>query len=251
VSGPEFDGRAALVTGGASGIGLAICRRLCAEGAAVVVADRDGPAAAKAVAELKAKGGRAVAVSCNVSDGDSVRSAVEATQQQFGALHLAVNNAGITGPARRLAETAVDDFRAVVSVNLEGVFLSLLYEIPAMLAAGGGAIVNIASLLGSRGFPMAGAYVAAKHGVVGLTKTAALEYADRGIRVNAVGPGFIDTPLLASATPRERAYLTSLHPVGRLGTAEDVAELTAFLLSDRAAFISGSYHLVDGGYAAR
>jgi NAD(P)-dependent dehydrogenase (short-subunit alcohol dehydrogenase family) len=251
VSTREFDGRVALVTGGASGIGLAICRRLCNGGAAVAVADRDAPATAKAVAELQAAGGNAIATVCDVSGDDSVRSAVDAAVHSFGALHLAVNNAGISGRRGKLAETTIEDYRAVTSVNLDGVFHCLRHQIPAMLATGGGAIVNVASVLGSHGFPGLGPYVAAKHGVVGLTRTAALEYADEGIRVNAIGPGFIDTPMLSGATEPERALLSSLHPAGRLGTAEDVAELAAFLLSDRAAFITGSYHLVDGGYAAR
>ncbi|MFD8827857.1 SDR family NAD(P)-dependent oxidoreductase [Streptomyces sp. NPDC059605] len=246
----EFTGRTALVTGGASGIGLAVAHRLAAGGASVVVADHDEAAARKAVAELENAGARAAAVAMDVTDPASVESGVRFTVDTFGALHLAVNNAGIGGPSNPTGEYAVEDWDRVVATNLSGVFYSMRHEIPAIVAAGGGAVVNMASILGTNGFAGSPAYVAAKHGVVGLTKTAALEYAARNVRVNAVGPGFIDTPLLRNTDGPARDHLVSLHPAGRLGTAEEVAELTAFLLSDRASFIHGSYHLVDGGYSA-
>ncbi|MFF8773547.1 SDR family NAD(P)-dependent oxidoreductase [Kitasatospora sp. NPDC015120] len=247
----EFTGRVALVTGGASGIGLAVARRLAAGGAAVAVADHDAEGARTAAAALEAAGARALAVEVDVTDPESVRAAVEATVTGLGALHLAVNNAGIAGVTAPTGEYDPQDWRRVLATNLDGVFHSLRYEIPAILAAGGGAVVNMASILGTNGFAGSPAYAAAKHGVVGLTKTAALEYAAHGVRINAVGPGFIDTPLLSHADEATRAALVALHPAGRLGTAEEVAELTAFLLSDRASFIHGSYHLVDGAYAAR
>lgn len=246
----EFSGKVALVTGGASGIGLALSKRLAAGGAAVVVADYDEEGARKAVAELEATGARAAAVRLDVTDPASVEAGVRFAVDTFGALHLAVNNAGIGGPAAPTGEYAVEDWNRVVATNLSGVFHSMRYEIPELLAAGGGAIVNISSILGTNGFAQSPAYVAAKHGVVGLTKTAALEYAARNIRVNAVGPGFIDTPLLRDTDGPARDHLISLHPAGRLGTSEEVAELAAFLLSDRASFVHGSYHLVDGGYSA-
>ncbi|MGW1188479.1 SDR family NAD(P)-dependent oxidoreductase [Streptomyces sp. NPDC002559] len=246
----EFTGRTALVTGGASGIGLAVAHRLAAGGASVVVADHDEAAARKAVAELENAGARAAAVAMDVTDPASVESGVRLAVDTFGALHLAVNNAGIGGPSNPTGEYAVEDWDRVVATNLSGVFYSMRHEIPAIVAAGGGAVVNMASILGTNGFAGSPAYVAAKHGVVGLTKTAALEYAARNVRVNAVGPGFIDTPLLRNTDGPARDHLVSLHPAGRLGTAEEVAELTAFLLSDRASFIHGSYHLVDGGYSA-
>ncbi|MET9920537.1 SDR family NAD(P)-dependent oxidoreductase [Streptomyces sp. NPDC006435] len=246
----EFTGRTALVTGGASGIGLAVAHRLAAGGASVVVADHDEAAAREAVADLENAGARAAAVAMDVTDPASVESGVRFTVDTFGALHLAVNNAGIGGPSNPTGEYAVEDWDRVVATNLSGVFYSMRHEIPAIVAAGGGAVVNMASILGTNGFAGSPAYVAAKHGVVGLTKTAALEYAARNVRVNAVGPGFIDTPLLRNTDGPARDHLVSLHPAGRLGTAEEVAELTAFLLSDRASFIHGSYHLVDGGYSA-
>ncbi|WP_405783365.1 SDR family NAD(P)-dependent oxidoreductase [Streptomyces sp. NBC_00859] len=247
----EFAGRTALVTGGASGIGLAVAGRLAAGGAAVVVADYNGEGAREAAAGLEASGARASAVTVDVTDPVSVERAVRHAADTFGALHLAVNNAGIGGPSLPTGEYGVTAWQRVIDTNLNGVFYSLKYELPAILAAGGGAIVNMASILGTNGFAGSPAYVAAKHGVVGLTKTAALEYAAQNIRVNAVGPGFIDTPLLHDTDNPAREQLVSLHPAGRLGTAGEVAELTAFLLSDRASFIHGSYHLVDGGYAAR
>lgn len=246
----EFTGKIALVTGGASGIGLALSRRLAAGGAAVVVADYDEEGARKAVAELTATGARAAAVRLDVTDPASVEAGVRFAVDTFGSLHLAVNNAGIGGPAAPTGEYAVEDWNRVVATNLSGVFHSMRYEIPELLKAGGGAIVNISSILGTNGFAQSPAYVAAKHGVVGLTKTAALEYAAQNVRVNAVGPGFIDTPLLRDTEGPARDHLISLHPAGRLGTSEEVAELAAFLLSDRASFIHGSYHLVDGGYSA-
>ncbi|MFF4243047.1 SDR family NAD(P)-dependent oxidoreductase [Streptomyces sp. NPDC001822] len=246
----EFDGRIALVTGGASGIGLALSRRLAASGATVVVADHQEESAREAADELRATGARAAAVVLDVTDPASVEAGVRFAVDTFGALHLAVNNAGIGGPARPTGVYGIEDWNRVVATNLSGVFYSMRYEIPAILAAGGGAVVNMSSILGTNGFANSPAYVAAKHGVVGLTKTAALEYAAQNIRINAVGPGFIDTPLLRDTDGPAREHLISLHPAGRLGTSEEVAELAAFLLSDRASFIHGSYHLADGGYSA-
>ncbi|MEU9459480.1 MULTISPECIES: SDR family NAD(P)-dependent oxidoreductase [unclassified Streptomyces] len=246
----EFAGRTALITGGASGIGLALAHRLAAGGASVVVADYDEAGARKAVAGLQSAGAEAAAVAMDVTDPASVEAGVQFAVDTFGALHLAVNNAGIGGPSNPTGEYGIDDWNRVVATNLSGVFYSMRYELPAIVAAGGGAVVNMSSILGTNGFAGSPAYVAAKHGVVGLTKTAALEYAARNVRVNAVGPGFIDTPLLRNTDSVARDHLISLHPAGRLGTAEEVAELAAFLLSDRASFIHGSYHLVDGGYSA-
>ncbi|MFJ6700354.1 SDR family NAD(P)-dependent oxidoreductase [Streptomyces sp. NPDC091272] len=246
----EFAGKSALVTGAASGIGLEIARRLADAGASVIVADHNEEGAKEAVEAINAAGGRAAAVRVDVTDPESVRRAVEFTAATYGGLQLAVNNAGIAGASAPTGEYGVQDWQRVIDTNLNGVFYSLRHELPLILASGGGAVVNMSSILGSNGFAGSAAYSAAKHAVVGLTKTAAVEYASRGVRVNAVAPGFIDTPLLQDADS-QRDYLISLHPQGRLGTAEEVAELTLFLLSDRASFVNGSYHLVDGGYAAR
>ncbi|WP_042424459.1 SDR family NAD(P)-dependent oxidoreductase [Streptacidiphilus anmyonensis] len=247
----EFTGRNALVTGAASGIGLAIARRLAAGGAAVTLADFNQEGAAKAAAELTASGATAIAVRVDVTDPASVEEAVRTAADRLGGLHLAVNNAGIGGVTAPTGQYPLEEWRRVIATNLDGVFYSLRHEIPAILASGGGAIVNMASTCGTHGFPNTPAYTAAKHGVVGLTKTAALEYAAKGVRINAVVPGFIDTPLLAAYDPAKRDLLVGLHPAGRLGTAEEVAEMAAFLLSDRASFVHGSLHLVDGAYAAR
>ncbi|KUL56389.1 SDR family NAD(P)-dependent oxidoreductase [Streptomyces albidoflavus] len=251
VSPDEFAGRTALVTGAASGIGLATARRLGEGGARVVIADYNAEGAASAAAALRDESVEASAVTVDVTDPASVEAAVRFAQDTYGALHLAVNNAGIGGESAPTGDYDIDVWNRVVRTNLDGVFYSMRYEIPALLAAGGGAIVNTASILGSVGFAGSPAYVAAKHGVVGLTKTAATEYAAQGVRINAVGPGFIDTPLLQGMDKQAYDGLVQLHPAGRLGCSEEVAEVIAFLLSDRASFVHGSYHLVDGAYTAR
>lgn len=248
----DFAGKVAVVTGAASGIGAAIARALAADGAKVLVADLDLAGAEAVAGAIQAAGGTARAHEVNVADALEVEAMVEAAKAAFGGLHLAVNNAGIGGPAAPTGEYPLDGWHKVIDTNLNGVFYGMRYELPAIVASGGGAIVNMASILGTVGFATASAYVAAKHGVVGLTKVAAIEYAKHGVRINSIGPGFIDTPLLSKHL--DEAALTmirGLHPVGRLGTSEEVAALTEFLLSDQASFITGSYHLVDGGYVAQ
>lgn len=248
----DFEGKVALVTGAASGIGAAIARALAADGAKVLVADLDSQGAEDVARAIQASGGTARALEVNVADAVEVEAMVEAARSTFGGLHLAVNNAGIGGPAAATGEYPLEGWHKVIDVNLNGVFYGMRYQLPAIVASGGGAIVNMASILGSVGFATASAYVAAKHAVVGLTKVAAIEYAKHGVRINSIGPGFIDTPLLSKHL--DEAALTvirGMHPVGRLGTSEEVAALTEFLLSDEASFITGSYHLVDGGYVAQ
>lgn len=244
----DFEGKIALVTGGASGIGEAVVRELAAGGAKVVIADFNIDAAQALADEI---GASAKAFKVDVGDAAQVEAMVAFTVETFGALHLAVNNAGVGGPSTPTADYPLDQWSRVVNVDMNSVLYSMKYEIPAMLAAGGGSIVNMASILGTHGWEGSVAYVSSKHAVVGMTKTAALEYSAQGVRINAVGPGFIATPLLETTmTPEAKAVLVARHPIGRLGTSEEVSALTCFLLSDRASFISGSYHLVDGGFSA-
>jgi NAD(P)-dependent dehydrogenase (short-subunit alcohol dehydrogenase family) len=245
----RFAGKVALVTGGASGIGAAIARQLAREGAQVVVADLDKGGLEKIAAEI---GERALTYRLDVGNVEEVEALVDYAEHECGALHLAVNNAGIGGPSVATADYPVDGWHRVIDVNLNSVFYGMKYEIPAMLRAGGGAIVNMSSILGSVGWATAAAYTTAKHGMLGLTKVAALEYAKAGVRVNAVGPGFIETPLLSNNLSAEvLGGLAGLHPVGRLGKPEEVAALTCFLLSNEASFVTVCDYLVDGGYVDR
>ena len=248
----DFKDKVALVTGAASGIGAAVAQLLAVSGAKVMIADLDADGAKTVAEAILAQGGVAKAIEVDVTAPVEVEAMVDATRRQYGGLHLAVNNAGIGGASAPTGEYPLESWRKVMATNLDSVFYGMRYQIPAIQASGGGAIVNMASILGSVAFANAPAYVAAKHGMVGLTKTAAIEYARHGIRINSIGPGFIDTPLLSKNL--DAATLTAIagmHPVGRLGTASEVAALTAFLLSDDASFITGSYHLVDGGYTAQ
>ena len=240
--------RVALVTGASSGIGAAICRQLAEEGHQVIAADVNLPGAQAVALSL---GGNVQPVMLDVTDPDAVAACIQQIIQHHGRLDMAVNNAGIGGASLETGEYPLDEWHRVLAVNLHGVFYCMKYQLNAMQAQGSGAIVNMASILGSNGWAGSAAYVAAKHALVGMTKSAALEYASQGIRINAVGPGFIETPMLSSIKPEEYAALVGLHPAGRLGKPEEVAALTCFLLSEQASFINGSYHLVDGGFSAR
>lgn len=249
---PGFNNKVAIVTGGGSGIGEAVVKELAAGGARVVVADRDRAGVDRVVAAVKAAGGSAVGFGVDVASPEQNAAMVAFAQDTFGKLDLAVNNAGIGGPSAPTGEYPLDGWKQVIDVNLNGVFYGMRYEIPAMLKSGGGAIVNMASILGSVGFASAVAYTSAKHALLGMTKVAAMEYAAKGIRVNAVGPGFIDTPLLSkNLDPATLKVIAGMHPIQRLGRPEEVSALVCFLLSDPASFITGSYHLVDGGYVAQ
>lgn len=233
----------ALVTGGANGIGAACVRLLANQGYTMIVADRN---LAPATALAESISGEAMA--CDVSDPDAVKSVIDRIMEHYGRLDVAVNNAGVGVPTRyTVGETSIEEWRRVMSVNLDGVFYSLHYEIPAMLESGGGSIINMASIASFRSLAGACTYTAAKHGVIGLTKTVAAECATQGIRVNAVCPGFIDTAI-SPRTEQQNNALAARHPIGRLGTAEEVAEVVSFLASPQAGFVTGSCYLVDGGY---
>jgi NAD(P)-dependent dehydrogenase (short-subunit alcohol dehydrogenase family) len=248
----DLTGKVAVVTGGGSGIGEACAKLMARRGAKVVVADIDAEPAEAVAKTIASDGGEAVAVRVDVADAASVEAMIASAVEGFGGLDIGVNNAGIGGPMAPTGEYPLDGWRAVMSVNLDGVFYCTREEIRAMRERGGGSIVNMASILGSVGFANSVAYVSAKHGVLGLTKNAALEHATDGIRVNAVGPGFIRTPLVESAMDADAlAFLESLHALGRLGASEEVAELVGWLASDAASFVTGSYYPIDGGYLAR
>ncbi|HZW38253.1 MAG TPA: glucose 1-dehydrogenase [Ignavibacteriaceae bacterium] len=246
-----LENKVAIVTGAGSGIGREIAIIYAEEGAKVIVSDVSEKGGNETV-ELIKKNGEGIFIKADSSSPKDNEMLVNKAVEKYGALHIACNNAGIGGPLGMTGEYPLDGWDKVIAINLSGVFYGMRYQIPAMLKAGEGVIINMASILGAVGTKLSPAYVAAKHGVIGLTKTAALEYADKNIRIVSVGPGYIKTPLVVKSLPADALEaLVGLHPIGRLGDPREVAELVLFLSSKKASFITGSYYSIDGGYLAQ
>ncbi|GAA4132161.1 SDR family NAD(P)-dependent oxidoreductase [Sphingobacterium kyonggiense] len=245
----QLDNKVAIVTGGASGIGKAIVELFVKEGAKVVISDVNDKLGNELINSLG--DADVIFIKADSSSAADNQKIVEAAIENFGALHIAVNNAGIGGDAAPVGELSIESWNKVININLNGVFYGMHYQLPE-IAKVGGSIINMASILGSVGFANSSAYVAAKHGVVGLTKTAGWEYATKGVRVNAIGPGFISTPLVENAMNEESLkFLESQHAFQRLGKPSEVAELALWLASDKSSFVTASYYPVDGGYLAK
>lgn len=243
--------KVALITGAASGIGKETALLFAKEGAKVVVSDIAEDDGKKVVKEIEDNEGKALFVKADTSKPEDHKVLVNKTIEVFGKLDIAVNNAGIGGPEEPVGEYPIEEWDNIIGINLSGLFYGMNQQIPAMLDSGGGSIINMASILGSVGTPNVAGYVAAKHGVVGLTKSAALDYGEQNIRVNAVGPGYVQTPLLDTMDEEQINQLIGLHPKGRLGRPEEIAEMVLWLASDKSSFVTGSYYPVDGGYLAQ
>jgi len=250
----QFEGKVALVTGGGSGIGRATALAFAREDAQVVIGNRNVQRGEETVAMIKKGGGTASFRKTDVLIASEIEALVEHAVKTYGGLDLAFNNAGIEGAAGSLVDQTEANYDEVMDINVKGVWLSMKYEIPRMLKRGGGAIVNCSSVAGLIGFPNIGIYIASKHAVVGLTKTAALEYSAKGIRVNAVNPAVIDTEMVDRITSNlsmKKDDLVPLHPIGRLGRAEEIAEAVLWLCSDKSSFVTGHSLIVDGGFTAK
>ncbi|CAN5729751.1 SDR family oxidoreductase [soil metagenome] len=249
----DMTGKVALVTGGSSGIGRATALTFARAGAQVVATGLDPSDGEETVALIAEPGGQAIFIEADVTDAARVENMVRRTVDTYGRLDYAFNNAGISGRGAPAADISIDDWGKVIDVNLTGVWLSMKYEIPQMLSQGGGAIVNCSSVLGHVALKGNAAYVASKHAILGLTKTAALDYAASGIRITAVCPGFIRTPMIEGAVGSDEdalAPLVALEPIGRLGTPDEIANLVVWLCSDEASFVTGSSMVADGGWIA-
>lgn len=251
----QLKDKVAIVTGAASGIGKETALLFAKEGAKVVVSDIAEDEGNNVVKEIEDNGGEALFIKADTSNPEDHKVLIDQTIDAFGKLDIAVNNAGIGGPQGPVGEYPIDGWDTVIAINLSGVFYGMNQQISAMLDSGGGSIVNMASILGSVSSTAetAGApsYIAAKHGVVGLTKSAAVDYGEQNIRVNAVGPGYIRTPLLDEMDEEQINKLIGLHPIGRLGKPKEIAELVLWLASDKSSFVTGGYYPVDGGYLAQ
>lgn len=248
----DLANKVAIVTGAASGIGKETALLFAANGVKVVVSDINEEDGQKVVEEIKNAGGEALFIKCDTSKPEEHEAMVQETIEKYGALHIAVNNAGVGGPSAPMGEYDIKAWQKVIDINLNGVFYGMRYQLPAMVKSGNGSIINISSILGHVGFANSSAYVASKHAVVGMTKSAGWEYATKNVRVNAIGPGFIYTGLVNEETMGKEGIqiLEQKHAPHRLGEGKEVAELCLFLASDKASFITASYYPVDGGYLA-
>ena len=247
----DFKGKVAIVTGASTGLGETIAEELFKRGALVVIAARHEEQLIKVADRMDPTGKRVYAVKADVRDHYSVKNLVDATLEHFGALHFAVNNAGITGPrGTAIPDYGINDWNDVINTDLNGMFYCLKYEIPAILSSGGGAIVNMSSAAGVVGIPGQAVYTAAKHGVIGLTRSAALEFADKGIRINAIGPGYVKTPQICEMPKEILSQFASSSPMGRMAERSEVASFVVFLLSDQSSYSTGGFYPMDGGGTA-
>lgn len=245
-----LENKVALITGAGSGIGKAIALLYAKEGAKVIVNDISEKNGQLVVDQIRSKGGEAFFIEADASKEEDVQNLIQQTVEKYGRLDIACNNAGIGGEQNLTGDYSIDGWNKVVDINLNGVFFGCKYELEQMEKNGGGVIINMASIHGTVAAPMSSAYTATKHAVVGLTKNISAEYGQKNIRCNAVGPGYIQTPLLDALDAETLEVLKSKHPMNRLGKAEEVAELVLFLSSEKSSFITGGYYLIDGGYTA-
>lgn len=249
----RLENKVAIITGAGSGIGKETALLFAKEGAKVTVSDINEDAGNKVVEEIKKAGGEAIFVKANSASAEDGQNLVRKTVEAFGGLHIAVNNAGVGSDFSKVADVEIKDWQRVIDINLTGVFYGMKYQIPEMIKSKSGSVINIASILGQAAFQGSAAYVASKHGVVGLTKTGALDHALDNVRVNAIGPGFIYTGLVNEETMGKEAIqeLEQKHAMHRLGEPKEIAALALFLASDESSFVTGSYYPVDGGYLAQ
>jgi NAD(P)-dependent dehydrogenase (short-subunit alcohol dehydrogenase family) len=251
----KLENQTVFITGGLSGIGLACALAAAREGANLAIADLKSDAIEKSMEEIKKENPKAIFIECDVSSFDQVNTAIQKTITTFGTIDIALNNAGIGGEPNKVGDMTEPAWLKVIGINLNGVFNCMKHELAQMAVQKKGVIVNMSSILGKVGFATSSHYVAAKHGVIGLTQTAALEYAAEGIRINAICPGFIETPLLAKGGitdhPEVKQLIIDLHPMKRLGQSEEIAKGFLFLASDDSQFITGTTLEIDGGYLAK
>ncbi|MBG5925629.1 SDR family NAD(P)-dependent oxidoreductase [Providencia rettgeri] len=247
-----FNQRVALVTGASTGVGFTIAQKLYSLGAITVITGRNEVALQQAAREIDPTGQRVYAIKMNVANAQDFKTTVEKIEQQYGVLHYLVNNAGITGPhSVNIEDYPLEAWHEVIETDITGTFHGMKYSIPAILRSGGGAIVNLSACNGVTGIAGIAPYTAAKHAILGLTRSAALENAQKGIRINAVGPGYIETPNISALPQETQQWMASTHPMGRMATRLEIANVVAFLLSEESSFITGAFIPIDGGYTAQ